>query len=323
LSGGFHRLLVTGGAGFIGSHLTRRLLGEGFEVTVIDDLSYGNMRNLHGLEGEKGFRFVKGDVRNLRLLKKVCGDMDAVFHEAALVSVPLSAAQPRLVNDVNVNGTLTLLEAASRGDVEKIVLASSCAVYGDPPILPCSEESPTHPISLYGATKLAAELYSRLYSEVHGLSTVVLRYFNVYGPSYGRSGEETVVRAFLTRLMNGKPPIVYGDGSQTRDFIHVEDVVEANLRALAYNGKPYNVFNVGTGKPTRIIDLAYKLIQLLNLDGLKPIFHPSRVGDIKHSYADVERAIKELGHVADVSLEEGLKMTVKWHKMAMSEWLKL
>lgn len=300
----------------MGSHLTRRLLREGFEVTVMDDLSYGSVRNLQGLEGEKNFRFVKGDVRNFRLLKKVCGDVDAVFHEAALVSVPLSMDQPRLVNDVNVHGTLTLLEAASQGDVRKIVLASSCAVYGDPPTLPCGEESPTHPKSLYGATKLAAELYGKVYSEVQGLPTVALRYFNVYGPSWSRSGEETVVRSFIARLMDGKPPIIYGDGSQTRDFVHVEDVVEANLKALFYSGKSYSVFNVGTGKPTRIIDLAYMLIRFFSLDGLKPIFHKSRIGDIGHSYADVERAVNDLGYAATVSLEEGLKMTVEWYKAA-------
>ncbi|MEM2901709.1 MAG: GDP-mannose 4,6-dehydratase [Candidatus Bathyarchaeia archaeon] len=314
MSQGFHRLLVTGGAGFVGSHLTRQLLGEGFEVTVIDDLSYGDIRNIQEMKGNKNFTFVKGDIRNLRLLKKICGDVDAVFHEAALVSVPLSVDQPRLVNDVNVNGTLALLEAACRGPVRKIVLASSCAVYGDPAALPCSEESPTYPKSLYGATKLAAELYGKVYSEVQGIPTVVLRYFNVYGPSWSRSGEETVVRSFITRLMDGKPPIVHGDGSQTRDFVYIRDVVRANLNALVYNGKPYSVFNVGTGKPTRIIDLAYKVIQVFGLKGLEPIFHESRIGDIEHSYADVGRSLKELGYTPTISLEEGLKMTVEWYK---------
>ena len=303
---GYNRILVTGGAGFIGSHLVDRLLKEGLEVIVLDNLSSGYIKNIKRHIGNKNFRFVKDDIRNQELINKLIKDVDVVFHLAAIVSVPRSIKDPILTNEVNVNGTLNLLDAARRSNLKKFIFASSCAVYGIPESLPLKENSPLRPISPYGSSKLAAETYVQTFHKVYGLKTVCLRYFNVYGPRQSKGKYSSVISRFLNALRKNKPLRIYGDGKQTRDFVHVYDVVEANLLALLKEKAIGECFNIATGKPTSIENLARKLMAISGKEAeiihLKP-----RRGEIKHSFADISKAMEKLGYKPKIPLENGLK----------------
>lgn len=309
----YSKILVTGGAGFIGSHIVDRLLKEGYEVTVIDNLSTGRMENIVHNQNKKSFHFVNGDIQNETLTKKVTEDIDAVFHEAALISVPRSLEDPLLTNRVNVLGTLNLLEACRNSDVKKFIYASSCAVYGQTRTLPQHEKLTPQPISLYAASKLAAENYVKVYHEVYGLNTTCLRYFNVYGPRQTYGPYSGVITIFIKRLLENKPPIIYGDGNQTRDFIYVEDVVEANMLAFHKKNAMGEVFNIATGKQTTINQLAAMLRKIMNKTDLKPIYTDPRPGDIKHSYADITKAKKLLHYNPKTSLLDGLTKLIKWY----------
>jgi len=230
---GYSKVLVTGGAGFIGSHLVDRLLAEGFEVAVLDDFSAGRMENISCHKDLREFRLVRGDVRDVGLVEKVVEDVDVVFHEAALVDVALSVENPVLFNEVNVVGTLNLLKACVDSGVKRFVFASSAAVYGDSRPAEKREDMLPEPISPYGVSKLAAESYVQVFNELYGLETVCLRCFNVYGSRQGlASSYSGVITAFISRLLKGEPPVIHGDGKQTRDFVHVDDVVSANMLAL-------------------------------------------------------------------------------------------
>ena len=291
-------VLVTGGAGFIGSHLVEALRTEN-DVRVVDDLSSGQESNL-----VEGVTLVEGDIRDLEVLQEAIEGVDLVFHQAALASVPLSVEDPERSHSVNATATLSLLELA-REEGCRVVLASSPAIYGEPEELPITEDHPTKPTSPYGLDKLALDRYASLYHDLYGVETVVLRYFNAYGPRQGDSEYSAVISAFLEQARSGGPIAVHGDGEQTRDFVHVSDVVRANLLA-AETEHVGEAFNVGTGEATSIRDLA-ELVRDATGSGAEITHTEARQGDIVHSRADTTRARERLGFEASVPLEDGIR----------------
>jgi len=301
------KVLVTGGAGFIGSHLVDELLARGHAVTVLDDLSSGSMDNLKNHVSNPSFRFIRGDIRDAKAVERAMADIDAVIHEAAMVSVPRSIKDPELASSVNVGGTLSMLRASLNRGVERFVYSSSCAVYGEQEKLPIPEDAPPNPLSPYASSKLMAEENCRKFFDREGLETVCLRYFNVYGPRQSGGEYAGVMIKFLERLRANRPPIIYGDGEQTRDFVYVSDVVGATLLALERNGAAGEVINIGTGKETSINRLCEVFLRVGAKEHLKPVHEPARPGDILHSLADISRARKVLGYEPRVSLEEGIK----------------
>jgi UDP-glucose 4-epimerase len=307
---GYSKVLVTGGAGFIGSHLVDRLIAENIEVVVLDNLQGGKLGNIQQHIGKKLFRFVNGDIRNSNLVKDLVSDVDAVFHHAAIISVPQSIEDPVLVNDTNVNGTLNLLKASLDSNVKRFVYASSCAVYGDIEDLPIKESSELKPLSPYGVSKLAAESYVKVFYRVFGLKTVCLRYFNVYGPRQVNGPYSGVITQFMDRLAKDLPPVIFGDGEQTRDFVHVRDVVEANMLALT-RGIIGETFNIAAGVATTINQLTKILLEITDKTRFKLIHTEPRKGDIKHSVSDISKAKKELHYEPRISLEEGLRELTK------------
>jgi len=309
----YSKILVTGGAGFIGSHIVDRLLREGIEVYALDNLYTGRMQNVAQNKENPDFHFVRGDVRNLKLIKKVVKDVDAVFNEAAVVSVPRSVEDPILANEVNVNGALNLLKASLDSDVKRFVQASSASVYGNEKTLPLHEELATQPISPYAVSELAAENYARAFHQTYGVETVCLRYFNVYGPRQTCSPYSGVITIFVDKLVRNEPPIIFGDGEQTRDFVNVEDVTQANMLAMEKKRAVGEVFNVATGVATTINGLVKMLQETMSKTNLKPLHEDSRQGDIRHSYASIEKAKKLLGYEPRVPLNEGLTKLVAWY----------
>jgi len=301
------KVLVTGGAGFIGSHLVDKLMLDGHEVVVLDDLSSGSLKNIEHHLDEPGFRFVKGDIRYARTVEKALEGVDAVIHEAAIASVPLSIKDPALTDEVNIFGTLNLLEVSLRAKVKRFVYASSCAVYGAASELPISEDVPLKPLSPYASSKLAAEERCKVFHENYGLETIRLRYFNVYGPRQAASEYAGVMLKFLERIRRDQPPVIFGDGEQTRDFVYIGDVVEATLLALDREGAAGEVFNIGTGEATTIKKLCEIFLKLTGKTHLKPIYMDAKPGDIRHSQADITKAMKLLGYRPKVSLELGVR----------------
>jgi nucleoside-diphosphate-sugar epimerase len=307
----FSEILVTGGAGFIGSHIVDRLLDEGFKVRVLDNLSTGEKKNLAQHQNKKSFQFIEGDIRNFDLVKKTVKGVDAVIHEAALVSVTRSVENPLLSNEVNITGTVNLLKACVDAHVKRFLYASSCAVYGDTETLPNHENLAPKPLSPYAVDKLAAENYAKVFHNVYGLETVSLRYFNVYGPRQKYGPYSGVISIFINRLLKNKPPIIYGDGKQTRDFINVKDVVEANMLALSKRKAVGEVFNISTGEATTINKLTETIQKIMDKTSLKPVHAEPRPGDIKHSYGDISKARRNLEYEPRVQLEKGLSELVK------------
>lgn len=306
-------VLVTGGAGFIGSHLVDRLLHKGFDVTVLDDFSHGKMENISSHRNVRSFRLVRGDVRDTHLVREAVEGVDAVFHEAALVNVSLSIENPLLFNDVNVVGTLNLLRACLDSDVKRFIFASSAAVYGNTKPAKKRESMLLRPISPYGVSKLAAENYVRIFNELYGLETVSLRYFNVYGPRQAlASGYSGVITVFINELLNGKAPIIQGDGKQTRDFVHVDDVVSANMLALETKNSVGEVFNIASGAAVGICELARILQRVTHKEHPKPVFAERRRGDIRHCLGDIGRASRLLGFHTEITLQDGLSGLVEW-----------
>ena len=308
---------MTGGAGFIGSHLVDRLLKEDFEVKVIDNLDTGQLENIVHHKGREEFHFVKGDIRDFNLVKETIKDIDAVFHEAALASVTLSVENPIVTNDINVTGTLNLLKASSNLNVKRFIYASSAAVYGDTSSPQKREDMTPNPISPYGVSKLAAENYVKIFHKAYGLETVSLRYFNVYGPRQRfdiQSAYGGAITIFLNRLLRNMPPIIYGDGEQTRDFVYVEDVVEANMLALSCSSAVGKVFNIATGTSVSVNEVADALKKAMNKKDLENIHTDPRITDIRHGYADVTKAKEMLGFRPKVYLKEGLTKLVDWYK---------
>jgi len=310
------RILVTGGAGFIGSHLVDRLLKEGFEVVVIDNLDTGRLENISRHQGRAEFRFIKGDIRDFNLVKKVIRDIDIVFHEAALASVTLSVEHPILSHEVNVTGTLNLLKASSDFHIKRFIYASSAAIYGGTSLPQKRENMTPNPTSPYGVSKLAAETYVNLFHKVYGLETVSLRYFNVYGPRQRfdiQSAYGGAITIFLNRLIRNMPPIIYGDGEQTRDFVYVQDIVEANILALKSKHAAGEVFNIGTGTKVSINQVSSILKEIMKRKNLKSIHADARLTDIRNGYADISKAKKILAFNPKFSLKEGLAKLVDWY----------
>lgn len=307
--------VVTGGAGFIGSHLARRLVENGSRVRVIDNLVSGNLENLKGIEDS--IVFLCGDIRDLRFLRTVFIGAEVVFHQAALTSVPESIENPLLVNEVNITGTVNVLTAAKECGVKRVVIASSSAVYGNSQILPKSEDLTPEPVSPYAITKLAGEMYSKFFSQFSGVETVCLRYFNVYGPRQNPNSEyAAVIPRFISRMLHGKRPIVYGDGEQSRDFVYIDDVVEANLLAASADGVAGECFNIASGVSFSLNELVELINRLLGTR-LRPKYESPRVGDVKHSCASIEKARKLLGYAPTTSLEQGLRATIEWYKVQL------
>lgn len=304
--------LVTGGAGFIGSHLVHTLLDQGADVRVLDNFSTGKRENLSSLAGR--LEVLEGDVRDRAVVEKAVRDVDIVFHQAAFVSVPESMQKPQTCFDVNVMATVALFDVARAAGVQRVVVASSAAVYGESDALPLKETTQTQSLSPYAASKRTIEIYAQLYTRAFGLDVVALRYFNVYGPRQRPdSMYAAAVPIFVRRLLDGKPVTIFGDGSQTRDLINIRDVVRANLIAAEHPNAPGQVFNVCTGQETRILDLLEVLFDLFP-DVQQPIFIDPRPGDIYRSVGSAEFIAQTLGFRAEVTLEEGLKETVAWMK---------
>jgi len=305
------RVLVTGGAGFIGSHLVDALLTRGDAVTVLDNLSSGSMDNLKNHADNPAFRFIQGDIRGAEAVKRALAGADAIIHEAAMISVPLSIKDPGLAHSVNVDGTLTLLKASLDHGIKRFIYASSCAVYGEQAKLPISEDAPPKPLSPYASSKLVAEQSCQTFYELEGLETVCLRYFNVYGPRQTGGEYAGVMIKFLERLRNNQPPVIYGDGEQTRDFIYVSDVVDATLLALERDGVAGKTLNIGTGEATSINELCEIFLRAARKTELKPTHEAPRSGDIRRSQADIAKMRKLLGYEPRVSLEQGVEKLLR------------
>ena len=297
--------LVTGGAGFIGSHLVDGLLDAGFRVRVLDDLSTGRRENLSDVADR--IEFLEGDVRDATLVGRALEGCRFVFHEAALPSVIQSIEDPVESGEVNAHATLMLLQASRRAGVERLVFAGSCAVYGDDETLPLSETTPVRPLSPYALHKYASELHCRLFTELYGFETVVLRYFNVYGPRQDPRGDyAAVVPLFVEAFQKETAPTSYGDGEQTRDFVYVTDVVAANLRAATTPGAAGGVFNVASGSATSVNEL-FGLVRELAGVCFEARREPGRAGEVRHSRADVTGARQVLGFSGSVEIREGVR----------------
>ena len=304
--------LVTGGAGFIGSNIVAALVARGERVRVLDDYSTGRRENL-ALVLDR-IELLKGDLRDLKTCRRAAEGVEYVLHQGAVPSVQRSVDDPLASNEANVNGTLNLLVAARDAHVRRVVYASSSSVYGDSPTLPKREDMPTLPKSPYATSKLAAEHYCRAFTEVYGLETVSLRYFNVFGPRQDPTSEySAVIPLFIGAMLAGRQPTVYGDGLQSRDFTYVDNNVQANLLAATAPGVAGQVFNIACGERYSLLDLIAALNRILGTD-IEPVFGPLRPGDVKHSLADITLAQEKLDYAVRVGFEEGLERTVAWYR---------
>jgi nucleoside-diphosphate-sugar epimerase len=306
------RFLITGGAGFIGSNLAHALVGRGDSVRILDDFSTGRPQNLRGIEDR--IEVLRGDLRDPDAVARAVRGVEVILHQAALNSIPRSIKEPGPTNAVNVGGTLALLEAARAAGVRRLVYASSSSVYGDTPGLPKTEEMPLAPKAPYGVSKLAAELYCRIYTPVFGLETVSLRYFNVFGPRQHPDSEyAAVIPRFLRRMLAGERPVIFGDGEQSRDFTPVENVVAANLLAAEATRGTGEALNIALGQTTTLNQLVRWLNEALGT-ALPPIHEPPRPMDIRHSYASVRKAESLLDYRPALGVREGLQRTVTWFR---------
>jgi len=310
------KYLVTGVAGFIGSALARALIQRGDHVRGVDDFSTGKPENITELKGRLDFREV--NLLDPARLAEACEGIDCVFHEAALPSVPKSVAEPKLANAINVEGTLNLLVAARDARVKRVVYAGSSSAYGDSEVFPKQEDMTPRPISPYGVQKLTGELYMNVFATVYGLETVSLRYFNVFGPHQDANSQYSAVLAnFITQMLRGQEPTIYGDGEQSRDFTYIDNVVKGNLLAAnapasQVSGK---VFNIATGKRFTLNE-TYRILQGIIGFSTAPKYAGPRAGDVRHSVADISLARKYLNYSPEVGFEDGLKRTVEWYRQA-------
>jgi len=309
MSHSFSKILVTGGAGFIGSHIADKLLIEGYEVGLLDDFSTGSEANL---PTNGHLRIHRGDITSQDFVRTIVKDYEIIIHQAALVSVTRSVEDPLRTHRVNVDGTINLLNESIRSNIQLFIYASSSSIYGETEVLPKREDILPKPISPYAASKLAAENYCRVYAKVYGLNTICLRYFNVYGPRQRIGPYSGVIPIFTNRLLSNQPPIIYGDGTQTRDFTYVSDIVQANILCLNNHHKPGEFLNIATGTPTSVHRVAEILSELTGKKYLHPIYEDPRPGDIQHSYAEIHKAEETLGYKPKVNLPQGLRATLNW-----------
>src|SRR3954470_14312179 len=319
---GMAKMCVTGAAGFIGGHLAEALLREGHEVCGLDDFSSGKRENAVLLSGYPGFRMIEGSIADPDAARRAVEGATWVFHLAAIPSVPLSMAEPERTNAVNVGGTLNVLEAAREAGVRRVVLACSCAAYGDGPEQPKHEALVPRPMSPYAAQKIACELYAQTYTHAYGVPCVALRFFNVYGPRQDPKSEyAAAIPRFTTRLLAGQRPIVFGDGLQTRDFVHVSDVVRANLLAAAAARAPGEIVNVASGKSSSLVDLIAALKQVIGprAQHLEIEHQAPRAGDLRESSADISRARALLGYEPRVPLAQGLDGVVEFFRSVSAQ----
>jgi len=305
--------LVTGGAGFIGSHIASALLAEGARVRIIDDLSTGHRENIDDIGGDVDF--IQGSVADEALLAKALEGVELVFHEAAIPSVPRSVKVPQQTHVASVNGTFSLLLAARDQKVRRVVYAASSSAYGDQPTLPKVEQMSPDPLSPYAVAKLVGEYYCRVFTRVYGLETVSLRYFNVFGPRQDPGSQYSgVVSRFISSLLSGERPVIYGDGEQSRDFTYIDNVVGANLKAAEASGASGKVINVANGQRITLNELLAELKDLTGKHDVEAEYLEPRVGDVRHSLADISMARELLAYESKVDLREGLQRTIDWWK---------
>ncbi len=311
------KYLVTGGAGFIGSNIAAELVKRGETVCILDNFFSGRKENISQIKND--IELINGDIRDSDAVSRSMSGVDIVIHQAAIPSVELSVADPVGSSEVNIFGTIGLLEAARAAKVKRFVFASSSAVYGDLPDLPKTEQSKTKTLSPYAASKLVGEYFCRIYYELYGLETVALRYFNVFGPNQSPASDyAAVIPKFVNALLASKQPIIFGDGLQSRDFVYVDNVVSANLLASEAPGVAGKMYNIAGGVRFTLLDLLEALRELLSVD-IEPIFKPEKQGDIKHSGADTSLAEKELGFRIDVDFREGLNRTIEYFRSRIPE----
>ena len=304
--------LVTGGAGFIGSHIVERLVHDGHHVRVLDNLFSGRESNLDSVRGE--IELIRDDIRNRVAVADAVRGVDFVFHEAALGSVPRSVADPITTHEVNITGTLNILLAAREAGVKRVVYASSSSVYGETPELPKRETMTPQPLSPYALSKLAGEHYVSVFKQVYGFEAVSLRYFNIFGPRQDPESQyAAVIPRFITAMLEGRKPTVYGDGLQSRDFTYVDNVVEANLLAAEADGVGGQAFNVACGGRYSLLDLISRLTSIIGTS-VEPIHEPSRAGDVRDSQASIEAAARGFNYRIAVDFAEGLRRTVDWYR---------
>jgi len=303
--------LVTGGAGFIGRNIVKELLGSGHSAKVLDNFATGRRTNITEFEQHPDFTLIEGDLRNPGDVQKAVEGVDYILHQGALPSVPRSVQDPVTSNDVNVNGTLNILQAARTAGVKRVVFASSSSVYGNNPTLPKTESMPVAPLSPYALTKYAGERYCQIFHQIYGLETVALRYFNVFGPFQDPSSQySAVIPKFITMIKHGERPVIYGDGLQSRDFTFVANNVHANILACTAPDAAGKVMNIACGDRFTLIDLVDAINELLGTR-VEPLFEPERAGDVKHSQAGITEAEKFLGFKPLVGFMEGLEKTVR------------
>lgn len=306
------RALITGGAGFIGSHIAELLLQKGHEVVVIDNLFSGHRENLSPIAHQ--IQFVEGDIRDYSLLEKLCYDCQWIFHEAAVVSVPYSVEHPQETHDVNIQGTLNVLQAARAQKVKRVVFASSAAIYGESPELPKVETMAPAPIAPYGVEKITGEYYLSIFNKLYGVETVALRYFNVFGPRQDpRSPYSGVISIFMDKLLKQQSPTIFGDGEQYRDFVYVANVAQANLLAAEAPQAAGRCYNIGCGRQTSLNELL-RILGRLSQQDIHPHYDAPRAGDIRESLADIHLAQEELGHRPHVGVEEGLRYLLEYEQ---------
>ena len=306
-------VVVTGGAGFIGSHIASALSASGARVRVLDDLSTGHRENLDEIGGD--IDFIEGSVADESVLKKALDGAELVFHEAAIPSVPRSVAEPTQTHIASVDGTFSLLLAARDQKVRRVIYAASSSAYGDQPTLPKSEQMAPDPLSPYAVAKLVGEYYCQVFTRVYGLETVSLRYFNVFGPRQDPGSQYSgVVSRFISALLGNERPVIYGDGEQSRDFTYIENVVAANLSAASATGAVGKVINVANGARITLNELLAELQELTGKQDVTAEYLEPRVGDVRHSLADITMARELLGYESKVDLREGLKRTLDWWK---------
>ena len=312
------RILVTGGAGFIGSNLVEKLLQDKRVtlVRVLDNLATGLLENIKEFTVHPAFEFVEGDIRDYKTCERSCSDIDLISHQAALGSVPRSITDPITTNDVNITGTLNIFTAAKEKKIKRVVYAASSSTYGDHPGLPKTEDKIGQPLSPYAVTKYVNELYAKVFADLYGIEMIGLRYFNIFGPKQDPQGPyAAVIPLFIKALLENKSPTINGDGNHSRDFTFIDNAVQANIFSLFTKNTDAldQTYNIACGQQTSLLQLYNYLKKICGID-LQPIHGPERRGDVKHSLADISKAKKLLGYSVEVSVEEGLKKTFNWYR---------